>query len=340
MSESINETQDTATETETVNETTPVVNVPEGTIETTRVADARETIKMVKYTAIKISGMNPRDAKKYTAEGPAADKARSLHKHGLKESLVLSERANGDLILLRGHLRYYGMGLIRTAGLPAIGKGDVWPAIPQDPHFMDTVRCRVFKGLSEVEEMDILMDHKDSVDLDRAEILTAVQSMVRLGYTERLIKEKLSADSRPSFYVRLAKLPSCVAEAWRKYEEDPKSEGAIKITDNAVNKLYSAYTADKDANPAVIKIGGPKFKAQWEEIVATGSPARTKGLPPSDLVALAEGQDDPDLRDVLVSIATGDKMKTGQALERCRIRLQENAGPRTTVIEEGIARIV
>lgn len=310
--------------------------VAENNIETTNAADQKETIRYLPFDVIKADhSRNPRFASKYAADGPAGDKARSIHKHGLLNPLLVSERADGSYWLLQGHLRHGGILLIRTTGLPA--KGKEWPAIDRDANFMNKVKCRVMKGLSLADEMDLIMDHGTTTPLDKREMYVAARNMYRMGFTETLIAEKLGFKSRgpASLLIRLARMPQVVEDM---YLADPKADSYVPVTDQMVNDLYKAYNTDQKAPNAKVKEGGKEFNALFEKITSTGKAERKKALPSGDLISLAEVETDGDLRDLLEAIANASKEEAAQALERLRMRLTpiNQLGP-VTIVEEGIA---
>src|SRR5262249_51319338 len=151
-------------------------------------------------------------------------------------------RTDGTIHLLQGHLRHAGIGLIRNQGMPAKGKD--FPAIDRDANFMPKVKCRVMKGLSMADELDLIMDHGTTTPLDKRELFVAAKNMLRSGFSEQMIAEKLGFKSRgpASMLIRVARMPAVVEEM---YMADPKSDGYIPMTDAAITELYKAYNADQ-----------------------------------------------------------------------------------------------
>lgn len=321
--------------TEFVNVSATPTTEPENNIEGTSVGDMKETIKFIDFEKlVPDHTRNPRLESKYTANGPAGDKARSIHKHGLLNPLLVSKRSDGTYAVLQGHLRHGGIKLIRTVGMPA--KGKEWPAIEADPNFMNKVQCRVREGLTPAQELDLIMDHGTTTSLDKREQYNAVKTMYRAGFAEKMIAEKTGKSRGPvSVLIRVARMPQVIEDM---YLADPKSEGYIALSDQAVNDLFKAYNEDR-ADGCKPKEAGLKFSAVLEKIVSSGNPPRVKAMPATALVAFAETETDPDIRDLFNAIGENDKDAVNAATERLHIRLTPFYG-KTTVVEEGIQNVL
>ena len=285
MSELENVVEETETESNGVETVDVSASVPtpegDGTIEGTDAANAKGKEQLVDFDRIVADhSRNPRLPSKYTADGPAGEKARSIWKHGLLNPLVVSKRRDGSIVVLQGHLRFGGITLIRTTGLPAIGK-DVGTAIPATPSFMQKVKCRVLEGLSLSDELDLLMDHGTQTPLEKREYYVAAKTMLRAGFTEDLIAEKLGFKSRgpASVLVRVARMPECVEAA---YMADPKSESYFPVTDTTINDLFKVYNAEQKRVGSRVKVGGTEFNASWEKVVGEGNAPRIKSLATSE----------------------------------------------------------
>lgn len=292
-------------------------------LDRTDAADANESIRLIPFSKLKVDLVrNPRRVERYTADGEAGQKARSLHTRGLVTALVVSERENGDIYILQGHIRYHAMLLLRTTGLPAGTPKADKPAIEADPKAFDKVRCLVKKGLSLAGEMDLVMDHSESFKLDKREQYTAAVRMLRY-LSEDLTAKKMGFKSRGplSKLANVSKMPQCVEDA---FMADPKSEGYIDVTDDTIVELFKAYNADLNHKPPLcrIKCAGPNFTKAWESFLANGPTPRNKSVPRTELVALATTTKETDLRELIEGIANGDKDLMNSAYERVTIRLE------------------
>ena len=288
----------------------------------TNAADATETIRMIGYGRLKADhGRNPRTADRYTAAGEAGAKARSLLQRGLIRPLLVSEREDGSLWILQGHIRHAAIGLIRTVGLPAGTPKTEKPAVAAIPDFMDKVKCSVLKGLSLKDELDLVMDHGESFPLNKREKYDAAKKLLNAGFSENFVFKKLGMKSRSpvSKLNHVSKMPACV-EAM--YVMDPKAEGYIDITDTVIDTLYVAYNKDK-ANGCRLKTEGPEFTKLWEDFLANGPSARAKMIPRTKVLEKAERETDVDFREVLEAIANGDEELLASAAERVRERLAQ-----------------
>lgn len=317
-------------------------NVVAATIERTEACGANESIRMVDYSKIKVDLVrNPRFMSSYSIES-LAWLARSIYKFGLNEALVLSKRDNGELWLLQGVLRYTSIGFLQTVGVKGT-KADA--AIEANPEFMAKVKCRVFTGLTQLQELDLVMDHGQRTELSRAEIYMAARTMDRMGLSQSFIAAKFG--KHRSVYQKIAnvmKMPLAVEDILL---TDPKSEGHIDLPDAAITELYKQLNLDKanaDAagTPLRPRTGGPLFDAALAKFLKDGTGPRVKSMTTSYLMERREKENDADVQDLLLAIATNDKTGLGNALTRLEVRIGANAGDRVgvRVISEGITTTV
>lgn len=302
----------------------------------TNASEAADSIRLVPRSKIKADhARNPRKSRRYSAKELSAI-IRSLIAHGLHEPLVLSERADGTLWVLKGHRRLAAIDLIRTEG---IAKDVYGPALAADPNFMDKIKCRVLKGLTIQAEMDILMDHGDIVALDRQEKLMTAQILTRYGFSHDFIAGKLGG-SRSNYSNGLARvlaMPDCVQTAYL-----DESDDAPDVTQEVLKPLYDAYKEDQKTPGSRIKTAGPKFVAVWEEFLKNGVTKKAKVMARQSILDVASVTTDPDLRDMLQAIADGNGQDLGTSMERLALRLVDLSTVNTGFkrVEEGIVNTV
>lgn len=321
-----------ATEIDSIVEGLP--ETPEG-ISITGASEATDSIKFYPRTQIRQDlKRNPRKATRYTAK-ELSPLVRSIYKHGIQEPPTVSERANGEPWVVKGHRRLAALNMLITEGLPKDAFG---PAIDPQPGFMPKVRCRVLRGLSIQGEIDILMDHGDVVRLDKQEKLLAARIMVGYGLSHDFIAGKLGG-SRSNYSNGLAKvlsLPQIVEDTYLSTEDN-----APNVTQPILTVLKAAYDKDRAAKLCGVKEEGPTFKTEWENFIANGT-TRLKVLSRKIILSVAEVQTDPDVRNILAAIADNDKDSLGLHLENLNGRLTDLSTVNTgfTRIEEGIATTV
>lgn len=310
----------------------------------TNASEAADSIKLISRTAINVDfSRNPRQLSKYDRKKASMQwLARSLVVHGLQEPLVVSQRADGTIWLLKGHRRYSAILIVVEFGVDKSGSGiDAQPALPADPNFMSKVRCRVLKGLTIQGEMDMLMDHVDIVGLDRAEKLLSAKILTSHGFTHEFIARKVGM-SRPNYsnsLGRVLQLPSCVES---EYLSEAKER--VAITQKAIKALGMAYDLDQKTPGARLKTAGPNFAAKWEEVKV--GLADDKAMSRKDIREVAGVVGDTDLQELLEAISNNAREDVGSALHRIKARLAASPGAFSTqgtgvvTVEEGIPSTV
>jgi len=236
-------------------------------------------------------------------------------------ALVVSQRPNGDIYVLQGHIRYHAMLLLRTVGLPAGTPKTEKPAIDADPHAFDKVRCLVKTGLSLQAEMDLVMDHGESFPLDKREKYSAASRMLRMGFSQDLTYKKLGFKSRGPLakLSNVSQMPQIVEDL---FLADPKADDYKELTDQTIDDLYKAYNGDLKAKDCRIKCAGPRFTKVLDHFLAKGATSRDKAIPRKDLLLVVGQTKDIDLRELLEGVANNDPDLMNSAYERVRIRLE------------------
>jgi hypothetical protein len=311
----------------------------------TAAAEARCTERMVPYKQLKVDyDRNPRRKTAYTIDS-IGWLARNILTYGLHDALVVSQRADGTLWILKGHLRHAAIGLIRTLGLPEGKPKTDKPAIPVDPKFMEQVKCSVYKGLSLSDEMDLVMDHGQTTPLDRGEKYLAVKRMRLMGFSQQLIADKLQISrSAVSKLDWVAQMPQFVEDALLaepKLENGEKNPEFFLLTEPHINTLNPIYVKEQRIPGARIKVAGSEFKAKWEEIVAGARVTPVRAMSKDDIIGHAGRTNDPDLRDLLEGIGKNDATLFNNAYQRLSLRLGTPVSdPVAVVIKEGIANAI
>lgn len=302
------------------------------TIDNTGVGGMKQESRIVEYTKINRDlDLNPRDHDIYSLE-KSGWMGRSLHTYGQQEPVLLSERDDRSLHLLRGFIRITGAGHVRVTGIPAV-KGDEknQPAIPADPNFMNKVNALVIKGLSRQQEIDLVMDHGTKTGLSIQEKYKSAVIMTRAGFSRNLVaaKLKMTISNYNNQIGRILNLPPVVQEHFLSDKKD-----AIKITQDVLKVLYPAFETDQKASGARIRVGGEAFNAAWEKVVAEGSVKRATVMKKEDITSVANTVVNPDLRDVLQAIRDNDGQGLASAINRV-----EGSIKLTTTTNTGLVRI-
>lgn len=286
--------------------------VTEGQTVRTEAADAKSREKLVDFKDLVPHPNNPRLPGKYLVSGPAGGKARSIYQHGLLNPLTVSPQPDGTYLILQGHLRYFGIKLIREHGLPPIGRDSEIAVLPD---FMGKVKCRVVEGLSKQAELDLMMDHGSTTPLEEREYYLAAKELYRGGFSESAIAERLGFSSRnkASILIRIARMPQCVEARFLSDAND--------LTHEKINALSKVYNDELSKGDCGIKEAGPAFQEAWEAYENGETVAKKKTIKTADFQRLAELESDPDLRDLLISCSKGNLDKVAESLERLRIRL-------------------
>lgn len=309
-------------------------------------ADAKRTNRLVPYDKINVDkARNPRLPEEYAAK-KIGWLSRNILLNGLLEDLVLSQREDGSLWLLKGHLRHAAIGILRNEGLEAGTPKAENPAIEKDADFMGQVQCKVYKGLSLRAELDLVMDHGTSTKLSNREVFLSLKIMVKSFFTVTEMALKIRKDrTATGQLVGLLRMPAVVEESFM--DEDKNK----LFTSDFIGKLNAARNEDDSDSKKATGKGlrprtfGPKSEKMWEEFVSTGKkPGRVNGMKPEDLKTQSTVAEDDDLSDLLISIAENDQKGFEAAMIRLKIRLrpihESVTGEAVTITEEGITHTV
>lgn len=291
-----------------------------GTITGTEAAKAKKRVKSVKFNSIKLDlDRNPRLPGEAYKPSKIGWLARSIFQHGMLEMPTVSQRADGSLWLLKGHLRCMAVKLVRTEGIKAGNPASEFPAIEANPHFMDDIDVIVLTGLTPAEELDLVMDHGMVTKLNKRERYRAGKELRKMGWTQEATAQKLGM-SRPAFQKldAVMRMPQCVEDA---YLADPDDKDAKHINETLINSLYAAYNEDKKSNGFRPKQFGPKSLLVWEDFLKNGVPQRDKAFSADKMKEKAEFEDDHDLQDLFMAIANGKDDDFNAAVARIHLRL-------------------
>lgn len=189
----------------------------------------------------------------------------------------------------------------------------------------DTVECLVYEGLSEADEIRMLMDHEGVQGLNEYELFQAILS---LKLNTSLSEEQIGIQvGRSRGYVQrrlwIASLPPVVQENYRKkFEKDAEGKPVpyVPITDKNLTVLNKAANADRastpDHPPVDPMADGSEFRKAWDNLVNSGEagPDEPKSKTRKDLLDALQYVQDPILRLTLMW-AAGDQVKLTDAIE-------------------------
>lgn len=316
-------------------DTTETVSFP--TIDTTGVGGLKQESKVLDFVKINRDlDMNPRKATAYSLE-KSGWMGRDLYLHGQLEPVLVSQREDGSLHLLRGFIRLTGANHVRTTGIPAV-KGDTvnQPAIEADPNFMSKVNALVIKGLSRAQEIDLVMDHGTKTGLSVQEKYQSAKIMTANGFSRALISSKLGFKNVSNYnnqIGRILNLPQIVEDNFLSTDKN-----AVKITQDNLKLLYPAFETDQKQPGAKFKVGGDTFNAAWEKIVLEGNAQRAKSMSRDDIKSVANTVQNPDVRDILQAIHDNDGQGLASAINKVEtsIRLTTTYGTGFTRTEANV----
>lgn len=253
---------------------------------------------------------NPRDRDNYDVDGLSVD----IETNGLQTPLCVSQRGDGTFHLLRGHRRVLAIQAILERN-------------PDKVKDFEKVAAVIYTELGLSDEIDLVLDHSNQRNLTRkSEMYRTVASLFRNGFTELQIAIKCDAlfarfvskdpDGRTAALKlvdpmeraaalkscwrgrlqelhNIVRLPCIAEEYWLRQNGFPDEEGLFqlpKLTTVRLQKLYTAFLADKEAKAEIDDYeGGPAFSERWDEYLtedkkkATGETKQTKRLSANDI---------------------------------------------------------
>jgi len=199
-----------------------------------------------------------------------------IRTNGVNTPLVLHKNGSG----LKGIRGYRRMTVIRK--LREQGSKD-----------FDKVPTLVYEGLSEAQQLDMMVDQGLQEDLTRFEVIEVAKRMFALGATEKEVSIKLHPlyiksgwGRKPKNALpedpkaredalnkrhrqttqnikRLLTLPQKVYDAWREGLENPNA--AFKVTDSQLQNLQKAANETKEEKGWDMKSNpGKAFEEKWE----------------------------------------------------------------------------
>lgn len=230
-----------------------------------------------------------------------------------KAKLLAEKNVDADAITIWGHRRLDVAMKIHAA----------------DPKRFETVECLVYEGLSEADEIRMLMDHEGVKGLNEYELFSAILSLkLNTSMSEEHIATQVGK-SRGYVQRRLwiASLPDVVECNYRlKFERD--SEGKpmpfVNLTDKALaalNKAANIDRADTLEHPAVDPSDpASEFYKVWNNLVRDGE-IRGETVKAKNRQQILDGLQyvqDPVLKIVMMWCA-GDQVKLTDARDSMKI---------------------
>ena len=181
--------------------------------------------------------------------------------NGLRSKPVCSERQDKSIHLLQGHRRMTAVTTIRK----------------QFPKMFETIEVIVFTGLSETEELDQLIDHGQTQNLNNFELYRAVKSLTLAGFSEEKVMGKLGLSrGMVQKYTRIMKGPAVMEASFRAHELKEKTElplmGVADIVKLASANYADSKTGKKPEDP------GSEFAKAWGNLTAIGKVSSEKPI--------------------------------------------------------------
>lgn len=205
-----------------------------------------------------------------------------------------------------------------------------------DPKRFETVDMIVYEGLTEADEIKMLMDHEGVEGLNEFELFSAILSLkLNTSMSEEQIGIHVGK-SRGFVQRRLwiAALPAMVQENYRKkFERDEEGNVPphVPITDKNLVALNKAATADRTDTPDHPKVDpaspGSQFMTAWDKLVKNGEvepPVKAKSR--AEILEAVQYVQDPIIKHVMYW-AAGDDVKLTDATDMIsNLRAKLNPG--------------
>jgi len=181
--------------------------------------------------------------------------------NGLRTKPVCSERSDKSIHLLQGHRRMTAVEIIRK----------------QFPKMFETIEVIMFAGLSETEELDLIIDHGQVQNLNQFELYRAVKSLTLAGFSEEKVMGKLGLSrGMVQKYTRIMKGPAVMEASFRAHELKEKTElplmGVADIVKLASANYADSKTGKKPEDP------GSEFAKAWGNLTAIGKVSSEKPI--------------------------------------------------------------
>lgn len=162
-----------------------------------------------------------------------------------------------DAICIRGHRRGRVLRLLAA----------------KYPGRFDRIPCQVYEGLSEADELSMMVDQVHVKGLSQWGIYLAIKSLAMARLSEGKIAARIGMSRGfVQAKLRVARLPDVVETEFLK---KCKGQPCVNLTDENLTALFTANLADETARNE----GKPaeSFAKEWANVVATGT--TTKAVP-------------------------------------------------------------
>lgn len=239
----------------------------------------------------------------------------SLATFGQQTTAKLLKHPNGRFEPVQGFRRAFNMKILKDQGIidPTTAKRDDEGKIlvddaghPIGGRPFSTIRAEVYEGLSELERIDLVIDHGDVRQLNQVELQTSFEELFRVGRNERETVVKLKslieqyyppsrkikdavddngADLLKHYRMvvqlakRVWKAPVVLRDAYlkrlRKQQAWP--------TNSEIIQLFSTYEKEQshDGTGTINRMNpGPDFRGEWDDLVSAKTSAGAEGKRP------------------------------------------------------------
>jgi hypothetical protein len=211
---------------------------------------------------------NVRDAESY---GFSANKTlyQSLKENGLQkrgDTMSFSVQADGRLKVLVGNLRHNMMSIIRREDIELAARDG--REIPPDQLPFARIFGLVYRHLSPSQEVALMADHIMRKSLNEFEMAKEIgELMERTSMTDARASVHFGMDKNKVRRLRMRySMPTVLAE-YRKEKSKDKDVAFIKVGNEQLDALYTAYLSDRDAG-CDHREEGVNFKRAWAIVLS------------------------------------------------------------------------
>lgn len=234
--------------------------------------------------------------------GPTSGLWLDMDANGFRDDKPLVVSKVGDRYrVIQGHRRFKTASGIRE----------------KNPDKLKKLPCLVYTGLTEQDELRMLVDQFHTQTLNDFETYLAVKRLLTTGLSEEQIGQQIGK-SRGFVQRRkqIARLPQKVEDLYRANAEGGKDAPRFKFTDGDLQKMDQAANADRDAGRRP-EDDGSLFGERWESLVTTGAaaPPEPKAKTRKDSIDMALMLKEPIIESVL-NWAAGNPINLGDVKEQ------------------------
>jgi hypothetical protein len=211
---------------------------------------------------------NVRDAESY---GFSANKTlyQSLKENGLQkrgDTMSFSVQADGRLKVLVGNLRHNMMSIIRKEAKELAERDG--RELPDDQLPFARIFGLVYRHLSPSQEVALMADHIMRKSLNEFEMAKEIgELMERTSMTDARASVHFGMDKNKVRRLRMRySMPTVLAE-YRKEKSKDKDVAFVKVGNEQLDALYTAYLSDRDAG-CDHREEGVNFKRAWAIVLS------------------------------------------------------------------------